>query len=154
MKGEKLKLTGLYAGIGGNLAGAIPGTALFFGVYEPVKRKLLEMLPENASGAAHFTAASCAGIASSMIRVPTEVIKQRLQTGQFSNVGTAVKGIVSKEGVRGLYAGHMSFLLRDLPFDAIEFVAYEQLKLGYRKAVKRDLNSSEIAILGAGKHPL
>ena len=73
VRGQSLKLTGLYAGIGGNLAGAIPGTALFFGVYEPVTRKLLDVLPENASGAAHFTAASCAGIAASCIRVPTEV---------------------------------------------------------------------------------
>ena len=150
VKGQSLKLTGLYAGIGGNLAGAIPGTALFFGVYEPIKRKLLEALPENASGAAHFTAASCAGIAASLIRVPTEVVKQRLQTGQFANVSAAVRGIVSKEGVRGLYAGHASFLLRDLPFDAIEFVAYEQLKLAYAKAVRRDLNTSEVAVLGAG----
>lgn len=73
VKGQSLKLTGLYAGIGGNLAGAIPGTALFFGVYEPVKRRLLDLLPEHLSGAAHFTAASCAGIAASFIRVPTEV---------------------------------------------------------------------------------
>ena len=55
-------------------------------------------------------------------------MKQRLQTGQFANVSAAVRGIVSKEGVRGLYAGHASFLLRDLPFDAIEFVAYEQVR--------------------------
>ena len=127
VKGQRLKLSGLYAGIGGNLAGAIPGTALFFGVYEPIKRKLLHVLPENASGAAHFTAASCAGVAASLIRVPTEVVKQRLQTGQFKSAFSAVQSIVGKEGVRGLYAGHMSFLLRDLPFDAIEFVAYEQV---------------------------
>lgn len=29
-----------------------------------------------------------------------------------------------------MYAGYGSFLLRDLPFDAIEFFAYEQLKHG------------------------
>lgn len=31
-----------------------------------------------------------------------------------------------------MYAGYGSFLLRDLPFDAIEFLAYEQLKAGER----------------------
>lgn len=44
----------------------------------------------------------------------------------------AVQGIVRREGARGLFAGYGSFLLRDLPFDAIEFVAYEQLKKAYK----------------------
>lgn len=37
-----------------------------------------------------------------------------------------------REGARGLFAGYGSFLLRDLPFDAIEFMAYEQLKKAYK----------------------
>ena len=43
-----------------------------------------------------------------------------------------MRGILAREGGRGLFAGYGSFLLRDLPFDAIEFVAYEQLKKAYR----------------------
>ena len=39
-----------------------------------------------------------------------------------------MRTILSREGLRGLYAGYGAFLLRDLPFDAIEFVAYEQIK--------------------------
>jgi len=31
--------------------------------------------------------------------------------------------------------GYGSFLLRDLPFDAIQFCIYEQLRIGYRVAV-------------------
>ena len=31
----------------------------------------------------------------------------------------------------GLFAGFGSFLLRDLPFDAIEFASYEQMKLSW-----------------------
>ena len=48
--------------------------------------------------------------------------------GEFLGALRAVRGIAAQEGVRGLFAGYGSFLLRDLPFDAIEFVAYEQLK--------------------------
>jgi solute carrier family 25 (mitochondrial S-adenosylmethionine transporter), member 26 len=40
--------------------------------------------------------------------------------------------IVAREGLKGMYAGYGSFLLRDLPFDAIEFVTYEQLKSAYK----------------------
>ena len=32
------------------------------------------------------------------------------------------------KGVAGLFVGYGSFLLRDLPFDAIEFAGYESLK--------------------------
>jgi hypothetical protein len=45
-------------------------------------------------------------------------------------IAAQIGSILSKEGVRGMYAGYGSFLLRDLPFDAIEFFAYEQLKHG------------------------
>jgi solute carrier family 25 S-adenosylmethionine transporter 26 len=50
--------------------------------------------------------------------------------GEFTHAFTALKTILAKQGRRGLFAGYGSFLLRDLPFDAIEFVAYEQFKKG------------------------
>jgi len=31
--------------------------------------------------------------------------------------------------------GYGSFLLRDLPFDALQFCVYEQLRIGYKLAV-------------------
>lgn len=100
-----------------------------------------------------------------------QVIKQRIQTGQFASAPEAVRVIVAKEGFRGLFAvfvttyivknlstvlfsrkmsscfmpyflelsrflqGYGSFLLRDLPFDAIQFCIYEQLRIGYKLAV-------------------
>lgn len=94
----------------------------------------------------------------------SQVVKQRMQTGQFTSAPDAVRLIVSKEGFKGLYAviiflslsldasvlfapnfksgmlmstlqGYRSFLLRDLPFDAIQFCLYEQIRLGYKLAV-------------------
>ncbi len=38
-----------------------------------------------------------------------------------------IRTVMAREGVAGLYAGYGAFMLRDLPFDAIEFVAYEQV---------------------------
>ena len=52
--------------------------------------------------------------------------------GEFGSAAIAVRNILRREGLRGLFAGYGSFLLRDLPFDAIEFVAYEQLKSMYK----------------------
>ncbi|KAJ6774932.1 S-ADENOSYLMETHIONINE CARRIER 1 CHLOROPLASTIC/MITOCHONDRIAL [Salix purpurea] len=147
--GGKIMLKGLYSGLAGNLAGVLPASALFVGVYEPTKQKLLKMFPENLSAVAHLTAGAVGGIAASFIRVPTEVVKQRMQTGQFTSAPDAVRLIVSKEGFKGFYAGYGSFLLRDLPFDAIQFCIYEQLRIGYRVAAQRELNDPENAVIGA-----
>ncbi|XP_048131625.1 S-adenosylmethionine carrier 1, chloroplastic/mitochondrial-like isoform X2 [Rhodamnia argentea] len=147
--GGKINFQGLYSGLAGNLAGVLPASALFVGVYEPAKQKLLRMFPENLSALAHLTAGALGGVAASLIRVPTEVVKQRMQTRQFYSAPDAVRLIVSKEGFKGLYAGYGSFLLRDLPFDAIQFCIYEQLRLGYKAAARRELNDPENAAIGA-----
>ena len=60
-----------------------------------------------------------------------------------------VRSILAKEGLRGLYAGYGAFLLRDLPFDAIEFVAYEQLRKAAATFLERDPNPGEVALVGA-----
>lgn len=78
----------LYSGIWGNLAGVAPATALFFGVYEPIKLEAAKLIsPEVAP----LIAGSLAGLTSSVIRVPTEVVKQRMQTGQFATAIGAVR---------------------------------------------------------------
>ncbi|VVA37003.1 PREDICTED: S-adenosylmethionine [Prunus dulcis] len=147
--GGKIVLKGLYSGLAGNLAGVLPASAIFVGVYEPTKQKLLKALPENLSALAHLTAGAIAGAASSVVRVPTEVVKQRMQTAQFSSAPDAVRLILAKEGFKGLYAGYGSFLLRDLPFDAFQFCIYEQLRIGFKLAARRDLNDPEVAMIGA-----
>ncbi|XP_051177060.1 S-adenosylmethionine carrier 1, chloroplastic/mitochondrial [Lolium perenne] len=147
--GSQIQWKGLYSGLGGNLVGVLPASALFVGIYEPTKRKLLDVFPDNLSAVAHLTAGAVGGFAASLIRVPTEVVKQRMQTGQFSTAPNAVRMIVAKEGFKGLYAGYGSFLLRDLPFDAIQFCIYEQLRIGYKLVAKRELNDPENALIGA-----
>ncbi|KAG6543700.1 hypothetical protein Mapa_014884 [Marchantia paleacea] len=147
--GGQINFKGLYSGLAGNIFGVLPASALFIGVYEPVKRKLLDIFPDHLSSVAHLTAGAVGGATASLIRVPTEVVKQRMQTGQFASARTAVSSIVAKEGVTGLYAGCGAFLLRDLPFDAIQFCIYEQLKILYKRTVKRDLYDAENAIMGA-----
>ncbi|KAF3642562.1 putative S-adenosylmethionine carrier 2, chloroplastic [Capsicum annuum] len=147
--GGQIILKGLYSGLAGNLVGVLPASAIFIGAYEPAKRKLLNSLPENLSALAHLTAGAIGGAASSVVRVPTEVVKQRMQISQFASAPDAVRLIVAKERFRGLYAGYGSFLLRDLPFDAIQFCIYEQMRMGYKLAAKRDLKDSENAMIGA-----
>ena len=73
-----------------------------------------------------------------------------VQNGEFTSARNAVTSIIRREGRRGMFAGYGAFLLRDLPFDAIEFWAYDTLKLTYSKAMGRDLNGVEASACGAG----
>jgi solute carrier family 25 S-adenosylmethionine transporter 26 len=85
---------GLYAGVWGNLAGVLPSSALFMGVYEPVKGRVYAHYGAD-SEEGHFwapvLAGMAAGLAASLTRVPTEVVKQRLQTREFAGAVGAVR---------------------------------------------------------------
>ncbi|KAF6255593.1 mitochondrial carrier domain-containing protein [Scenedesmus sp. NREL 46B-D3] len=118
-------------------------------VYEPVKHWVYRSSSEEQHWLGPVLAGMAAGAAASLTRVPTEVVKQRLQTREFAGAMSAIRSIVAKEGMRGLYAGYGAFLLRDLPFDAIEFVAYEQLRKAAGRVLQRDPNPVEVSIVGA-----
>ena len=85
---------------------------------------------------------------SSVVRVPTEVIKTRRQVGAMGGVG--LRSVVASSGVAGLFVGYGSFLLRDLPFDAIEFAGYESLKKAWGEMKGEDgATAVEAAALGS-----
>lgn len=86
----------LYAGVWGNLAGVVPASAIFMGVYEPVKQHIAKKVPENRQYLAALGGGALAGFAASFIRVPTEVVKQRLQTGSFCTEARTVEYPVLK----------------------------------------------------------
>ena len=72
-----------------------------------------------------------------------------LSAGEFAGPIKAVGSIAMNEGAKGFFAGYGSFLLRDLPFDALEFVLYEQLKRTYQASLKgRKIKPVETSVLG------
>lgn len=53
-----------------------------------------------------------------------------MQIGAFQTSKQAIQSIYQNKGlVRGFYAGFGSFVLRDIPFSAIQFPLYEYLKM-------------------------
>ncbi|KEY74278.1 hypothetical protein S7711_00436 [Stachybotrys chartarum IBT 7711] len=127
---------GLYGGWIPALSGSFPGTMLFFGTYEISKRFLID------HGLQHHLAYLSAGflgdLASSIVYVPSEVLKTRLQLqGRYKNPyfksgynyrGTidAIRTIVRTEGTGALFYGYKATLYRDLPFSALQFMFWEQ----------------------------
>lgn len=73
-----------------NLVGVAPASAIFISVYEPVKKWVESQVDEDKSYLGPMVAGAAAGTASSLVRVPTEVIKSRLQTKEFTGAMVAV----------------------------------------------------------------
>lgn len=77
-------------------------------------------------------AASCSEVVACLIRVPTEVMKQRYQANQLKQ-GASLAGniteLINKEGIFGFYRGFGSTILREIPFSLIQFPLYEALKV-------------------------
>ena len=115
--------------------GGFPGAALFFSTYETSKRSMASRCGEGArdAPAVHVLASSCAETMACLVRVPTENVKQKLQTGLYSTFGDCVSTIAAKRGVSGFYVGFVTTVMRELPFSAVQFPLYEFLKRKWRE---------------------
>lgn len=123
---------GIYKGLSAAAAGSAPGAALFFSTYEFMKQALHknETTKKFAEPLIHMSAASCGEVAACLVRVPTEVVKQRMQTGMHGKAMSVVSQILSKEGgVLGLYKGFGITIMREIPFAFIQFPIYEYAKV-------------------------
>jgi len=101
-----------------------------------------------------MVSASIAEVAACLIRVPTEVIKTRMQTSTYGALGksslAAAKIVLAHNGWRGLYRGFGSTIMREIPFTSLQFPFYEFLKSELSKKVQRKtLYAHEAAICGS-----
>ncbi|KAI1274386.1 mitochondrial carrier domain-containing protein [Xylaria sp. FL0933] len=134
---------GLYGGWLPAMMGSFPGTVLFFGTYEWSKRHMLDYGVQ--AHISYLTAGFLGDLAASIVYVPSEVLKTRLQLqGRFNNPyfksgynykGTfdAARTIVRTEGFSELFSGYKATLYRDLPFSAFQFMFYEQFQYWARE---------------------
>ncbi|CAL9735513.1 mitochondrial magnesium exporter 1 [Monosporozyma servazzii] len=136
---EEGVLRGLYSGYTAAMLGSLPSAAIFFASYEYTKRILINDWQLNDSFS-HLTAGFIGDFVSSVVYVPSEVLKSRLQlqgrynNGHFDsgynykNLRDAVKTIIKQEGSSALYFGYKATLVRDLPFSALQFAFYEKFR--------------------------
>ena len=134
-------INGFYSGLGtyvisDGLAGSIK-----FATYEAMKHWVSENVEsEEKRGAALFVVAGLAFVASSVVLVPGELIKQRLQMGQISSVTEGFSTIWKNEGIKGFFTGYSGVCLRDVPYTMMELGIYENLKTMYVKWKTRNLD--------------
>ncbi|BGP25477.1 S-adenosylmethionine transporter [Rhodotorula toruloides] len=126
--------SGVYRGLGSAVVGSAPGASLFFTSYELSKEVLPKLFPRlgttELAPILHMIAASLGEVAACMVRVPTEVVKQRSQTGSKGTRSWDVaKAVWRREGLNGFYRGFGSTVAREIPFTCLQFPLYERLKL-------------------------
>lgn len=145
---------GIYRGVGSAIVGSAPGAALFFVTYDSTKRALLNYaatisppvrtvtgqlveskqdVDPRTAALIQMLAASLGETAACVVRVPTEVVKQRAQAVQHPSSLAALMHIIrSNQGseiVRELYRGGGITLLREVPFTIIQFPLWEAMKI-------------------------
>lgn len=109
-------------------------------------------------GLRHVVAGSVAGLCGSLVKVPVDVVKKRLQAGMYANVAVAVRSIASEDkGGRMLigqvgrfYTGWRSSIIYDIPYNAVQFTVLENVKRAVRGMRGRErLGQLENVVVGA-----
>jgi len=107
---------------------------VYFGIYSSVKEALHRGGPLSAPQFHLLSvalAAATGNTVASVFRVPYEVLKQRVQAGQFSSAWEAMLQSWRADGPLGLFdAGKLSSqIIRDVPYAILTLVSYEVLQL-------------------------
>ncbi|KAI9506044.1 S-adenosylmethionine transporter [Coemansia spiralis] len=140
---------GIYSGLSSAIIGSSPGAALFFLTYEQVKAACERRVAPEYQPLVHMAAASAGEVAACLVRVPTEVLKQRLQANHHRSLAAAIRGTYAAEGLLGFYRGYMTQVVREIPFTCIQFPVYEFLKKSYSSKQGRPIKSWEAALCGS-----
>lgn len=73
-------------------------------------------------------ASFCSTVLGTAVRIPCEVLKQRLQAGIFNNVGEAIVGTLRQDGPKGFFRGTGATLCREVPFYVAGMCLYAEAK--------------------------
>lgn len=149
---QKEGFRGMYRGLSPTVLALLPTWAVYFTVYDPLKRLLGSNDEKHQiSIGANMIAASGAGAATTIATIPLWVVKTRFQTqgmkeGVVPYKGTlpALRKIAHEEGIRGLYSGLLPALV-GISHVAIQFPFYEKIKI---YLAKRD--NTSVGSLSAG----
>ncbi|KAK6027277.1 putative carrier protein PET8 [Ostertagia ostertagi] len=135
----------IYSGMGSVAIGSAPGAALFFLSYRTINGFFKE-----ETAIVHAFSASLAETIACAVRVPTELVKQRLQASiPRLELRQVCREIYKSNRLLGFYRGYLSTVTREIPFAVIEFPLYEFLKKTIASRKGADCSPIEGAACGS-----
>ncbi|XP_069076699.1 solute carrier family 25 member 32 [Pleurodeles waltl] len=155
-------LRGLYQGVTPNMWGAGASWGLYFLFYNAIKAYKKEGREEVLTATEHLISAAQAGAMTLCLTNPIWVTKTRLvlqydagidpSKRRYKGMVDALVKIYRNEGIRGLYKGFVPGLF-GTSHGALQFMAYEELKVEYNKYRKEHpdakLNTLEYITMAA-----
>ena len=141
--------SGIYRGVLATALGASPGSAMFFSAYEAMKARFQQMNGGKEHWLHHSFSASCGEVAACLVRVPTAVVTQRMQVGQYKTFPEAVTKIFAESGVSTFFIGFGTTVAREIPFSFIQFPIYEGLKKAWAFAQSAETTPTQGASCGS-----
>ncbi|GEQ71765.1 hypothetical protein JCM33374_g5451 [Metschnikowia sp. JCM 33374] len=156
---------GLYSGLGAQLVGVAPEKAIKLTVNDLIRR-----IGTSENGTItmgwEILAGSSAGACQVIFTNPLEIVKIRLQMqggapqkqlapGEIPKKRLTAGHIIRQLGLKGLYKGASACLLRDVPFSAIYFPTYANIKYHlfnfdpHDPNKKHSLNTWQLLLSGA-----
>ncbi|KAL3655816.1 Adenine nucleotide transporter bt1, chloroplastic/mitochondrial [Castilleja foliolosa] len=145
---------GLFRGNFVNVIRVAPSKAIELFVYDTVNKNLsskageIPKLPIPPS----LVAGACAGVSSTLITYPLELVKTRLtiQRDVYSGLLDAFVKILQEGGPRELYRGLTPSLIGVIPYAASNYCAYDTLRKVYRKISKQEkIGNIETLLIGS-----
>nr|XP_038041626.1 S-adenosylmethionine mitochondrial carrier protein isoform X6 [Anas platyrhynchos] len=157
-----------------SIISTFPSTAAaFFITYENVKSVLPHGSASYLTPVTHMVAASFGEVVACLIRVPSEVVKQRAQVSPSASTFRILSHTLYHEGIQGLYRGYKSTVLREgtgigesvsgmeahiqglsaspykIPFSLVQFPLWEALKDLWSWKQGHVVDSWQSAVCGA-----
>mmetsp|Transcript_22563 Transcript_22563/g.36278 ORF Transcript_22563/g.36278 Transcript_22563/m.36278 type:complete len:270 (-) Transcript_22563:132-941(-) len=138
---------GIYSGLSAAALGSAPGASLFFSTYETMKAPAKRLTKSDVLS--QQLAAGVGECVACLVRVPTEVVKQNMQAGNYGSMSETTSSLLKQEGVMGFYRGFGSTVMREIPFSLIQFPLWEGAKKKWGEAQGRPVSAWQGAVCGA-----
>jgi solute carrier family 25 folate transporter 32 len=142
-------MRGFYRGMSPNLLGATASWGIYFFWYSHIK-DAMNHSNEKLQAVEHLSASALAGLLTSLVTNPVWVVKTRMFTQpvddpqRYKNVFDGLRRLFVDEGVRGCYRGIVPAMF-GVSHGALQFMAYEQLKIYFQKEKQSTLEYISMA---------
>ncbi|KAJ9175568.1 hypothetical protein P3X46_014112 [Hevea brasiliensis] len=145
----EIGVKGLYRGSIPAILGQFSSHGLRTGIFEASKLLLINVAPTLPDIQVQSVSSFCSTFLGTAVRIPCEVLKQRLQAGLFDNVGQAIIGTSQQDGLKGFFRGTGATLCREVPFYVAGMGLYAESKKFAQQLLRRELEPWETIVVGA-----